>query len=312
MNNAVRDNPEYTAYATGNLFRKNNIPGGSPDQKQGLKPEDYVTNRLPLWVKPDSLITRQTVMSAMRDHFEDTPFDMRRDLGAGPFHLPYRWRPMEFTIDSVMYLNERAIATQQTGYSFVAQSRNWLPDPIGGIYWFGVDDADGCVYAPMYCGITEIPWSYAVGNGSMITWSETSAFWAFSQVNNWNYSRYDLIHPEIEKYQRELETRFGRETEIVDARALDLYKGDPSMGRDYLTDYSLYSGNLLVSKWNAFYHYLFMKYIDGNVKQCNGFELLDNGNGKGVLKKPSQPGYGKEWERRMIEGTGERFKVNDK
>ena len=84
------------------------------------------------------------------------------------------------------------------------------------------------------------------------------------------------------------------------------------MGRDYLTDYSLYSGNLLVSKWNAFYHYLFMKYIDGNVKQCNGFELLDNGNGKGVLKKPSQPGYGKEWERRMIEGTGERFKVNDK
>ncbi len=311
INKSVRDNPVFAEYAKGNLVRDTRFEDGRMDQDSDLNPNGFVTNRLPLWVKPDSLISLKTVMETMRDHYEDTPLDMRWDFGAGPFHLPYRWRPMEFTIDSVMYLNERAIATQQTGYSFVAQSRNWLPNPIGGIYWFGVDDADGCVYAPLYCGIKEIPASYATGNGSMIGWSETSAFWAFSQVNNWNYSRYDLIHPEIEKYQRQLEARFIRETEIVDTKALVLYKENPSVGCDYITDYSVYSGNLLVSKWTAFYHYLFMKYMDGNVKQSQGFELLDNGSGRGIPKKPSQPGYGKDWERRMIEGTGEKFKVRN-
>ena len=145
----------------------------------------------------------------------------------------------------------------------------------------------------------------------MITWSDNSAFWTFSQVNNLAYSRYDLIHPEIEKYQAELEQRLYRETEIVDSKAAALYVESPEAGCNYVTDYAVYSGNLLVAKWNNFYHYLFMKFIDGNVKQTRGFQLLDNGNEKGVPKKPSQPGYGKDWERRMIENTGERFKVTE-
>lgn len=303
VSKSVRDDRTCTDYALGMFSRQDHLNDGSPN------PNGYVSNRLPLWVKPDSPVSLQQVMAAMRDHYEDTPLEMRYDLGAGPFQLPYRWRPMEFTVDSVMYLNERAIATQQTGYSFVAQSRNWLADPFGGIYWFGVDDADGCVYAPMYCGIREIPQSYATGNGSMITWSENSAFWAFSQVNNWAYTRYNIIHPEIENYQAELEQRLIRETGIVDARMEILYRENPSAGLDYITDYSVYTGNLLVTRWNSFYRYLFMKYIDGNVKQSRGFELVDNGNGKGIPKKPLQPGYGKEWERRMIGNTGERFKV---
>ena len=305
VNQSVRDNPEYTRYAQGQFaHHPENVSGGK-------NPNGYVSNRLPLWVKPDSPVELQSVMAAMRDHYEDTPLDMRYDLGAGPFHSPYRWRPMEFKVDSVMYLNERAIATQQTGYTFVAQSRSWLPDPIGGIFWFGVDDADGCVYAPVYCGIRDVPQSYKRGNGSMITWSDNSAFWTFSQVNNLAYSRYDLIHPEIEKYQAELEQRFYRETEIVDSKAAALYVESPEAGCNYVTDYAVYSGNLLVAKWNNFYHYLFMKFIDGNVKQTRGFQLLDNGNEKGVPKKPSQPGYGKDWEQRMIENTGERFKVSE-
>jgi dipeptidase len=303
VNKGVKDDFSYTEYAKGKLVRETRFADGS------LNPNGFVTNRLPLWIKADSPVALQEVMSAMRDHYEDTPLDMRYDLGAGPFHLPYRWRPMEFTVDSVMYLCERAIATQQTGYTFVAQTRHWLPDPIGGIFWFGVDDADGCVFAPMYCGIREIPRSYAVGNGSMITWSETSAYWTFSLVNNWGYTRYDLIHPEVEKYQKELETRLIRETEIVDSKASVLYNENPLTGQDYVTDYSVYTGNLIQGKWQSFYHYLVMKYIDGNVKQSNGHDLLENGYGRGVPKKPSQPGYGKEWERKMIEGTGDRFRV---
>ena len=293
VNLGVRENPDFTKYVQGNLFRLPQYTEESPN------PNKFVTNRLPLWVRVDSPVSLQDVMTAMRDHFEDTPLDMRTDFGAGPFHLPYRWRPLEYTVDSIEYCHERAIATQQTGYSFVAQSRNGLPDPIGGIFWFGVDDAAGCVYAPMYCGIRAIPENYAPGNGSMISWSETSAFWIFNQVNNWAYTRYDLIHPEIAAYQQELESRFFRETAIVDAKELEMYRENPAAVSNYLTDYSVYTGNQLVSKWKNFYHYLFMKYMDGNVKQTNGFELLENGNGKGVPKKPAQPGYGKEWERKM-------------
>ena len=293
----VRESSAFTSYALGKLDRDG---------------KGNVLNRLPLWVRPDSPVTLQAVRNAMRDHYEDTPLDLRNDLGAGPFKSPYRWRPMEFVVDSTMYLCERAIATQQTGYSFVAQSRSWLPDPVGGIFWFGVDDADGCVYAPMYCGLNNIPESFAVGNGSMITWSETSAFWTFNQVNNWAYSRYNVIHPEIEKYQQELESKFETEVRVTDNQAVELYKQNPLTAVDYITAYSVNSGNKLVSEWKTFYHYLFMKYIDGNVKNSDARKLTDNGNGKNIPKAPAQPGYGKDWQRIMIQGTGDRLVVPKK
>lgn len=303
INKQIRENEELTSYALGRFSYHKTFPDGRNN------PNVFVSNRLPLWVKPDSPVTLQQVMAGMRDHYEDTPLDMRNDPGAGPFKLPYRWRPMEFEVDSILYLNERAVATQQTGYSFVAQSRAWLPAPFGGIFWFGVDDADGCVYAPMYCGITEIPKSHALGNGSMITWSETSAYWAFSQVNNWAYTRYNVIHPEIEKYQQQLEDQYFAEILVIDSQAAELFKKAPASAIEYITAYSVYTGNKLVSDWKAFYQYLFMKYHDGNIKNTDGHKLLDNGNGKNIPKMPSQPGYGDDWERIMIQGTGEKLKV---
>jgi dipeptidase len=303
INKEIRENEEITRYAMGKFSFNKVLSDGSNN------PNGFVSNRLPLWVKPDSPVTIQQVMAGMRDHYEDTPLDMRNDPGAGPFKLPYRWRPMEFEVDSVLYLNERAVATQQTGYSFVAQSRGWLPDPVGGIFWFGVDDADGCVYAPMYCGITEIPKSHALGNGSMITWSETSAYWAFNQVNNWAYTRYNVIHPEIVKYQQQLENQYFSEIQVIDSQAAERFKKAPASSREYITAYSVYTGNKLMSDWKAFYQYLFMKYHDGNIKNTDGQKLLDNGNGKNIPKMPSQPGYGDDWERIMIQGTGERLKV---
>jgi dipeptidase len=299
----IRDDETYTNYALGKFVRNAKFPDQS-DNSNG-----YVTNRLPLWVKPDSTVTLLQVMAAMRDHFEDTPLDMRNDPGAGPFKSPYRWRPMEFDVDGQKYLCERAIATQQTGYSFVAQSRNWLPSAIGGIFWYGVDDTDGSVYVPLYCGISRIPESYALGNGSMISWSETSAFWTFNQVNNWAYSRYNVIHPEIKSYQLQLEKQFANEVKIIDQQAARLWEQNQAAAIDYLTTYSIFTGNKLVSDWKNFYHYLFMKYMDGNIKITEGQKLLDNGYGKNIPKKPLQPGYGKEWERIMIQGTGDRLKV---
>jgi len=172
---------------------------------------DYVSgknlsHRMPLYVKPNRKISLKDMMSFMRDHLEGTPFDMRFDIGAGPFQLPYRWRPLDWTIDGQRYINERATATQQTAFSFITQSRSWLPDEFAGIIWFGVDDAASCVYTPIYSASRKVPHSYAQGNGAMMKWSDDAAFWAFNQVANFAYTRYRLIHPDIEKKQDSLET----------------------------------------------------------------------------------------------------------
>lgn len=303
VNKEVRESKTYMNYACGNLEYDCKMCSGCDN------PNLFCSNRLPLWVKPDEPVDIRLVMATMRDHYEDTPLDMRDGIGAGPWHCPYRWRPMTFEIDSAEYVHERAIATQQTGYSFVAQSRSWLDDIVGGIYWFGVDDADGCVYAPMYASISEIPSSYAFGTGSMIEWNDSSAFWVFNLVTNWCYTRYDLIHPEVELYQRELETGFLRKTAEIDAAANALLKSNPEQARKYLTEYSCSTGNKLVQDWRVFFQYLFMKYMDGNMKESADRKLLDNGNDKGVPKKVTHPGYGEDWLRLMMMNTGTRFRA---
>jgi len=302
-NTEIHNDANYTEYVTGHIKHLDHFRNGDPN------PNKFASNRMPLWIKPDEKVSLEDVMFGMRDHFEGTPLEFNNGIGAGPFDLPYRWRPMTYSIDSIGYCNERSIATQQTGYSFVAQSRSWLPDPIGGIFWFGVDDTDGCVYAPMYCGITEIPSSYAYGNGSMISWNDKSAFWTFNLVTNWGYTRYNLIHPEVELYQHELESKFIAEVAGIDEKAEALYKRSPKEARAVITDFSVNTGNQLVADWMEFFQYLFMRYIDGNVKRAENKKLLDNGNGKGIPPGPSQPGYGKDWERLMMRNAGERYKA---
>ena len=166
-------------------------------------------NRMPLWIKPDRKLSSADMMNFMRDHFEGTPMDMTQDIGAGPYRLPYRWRPLSWSVGDESYCNERAIATQQTGFSFVAEARNWLPDWIGGIFWFGVDDASTSVYTPMYCGMTRVPVNFAEGNGDMLSYSPTSAFWTFNLVSNFCYLRYDVMSADVIKKQQALESKFA-------------------------------------------------------------------------------------------------------
>jgi len=250
---------------------------------------------LPLWIKPDKKLSHRDVMELMRDHFEDSEFDMRKDIGAGPYELPYRWRPLTWEIDGVKYCNERATSTQQTGFSFVAQARSWLPDPIGGILWFSVDDTYSTVYVPMYCGITEVPRSYAVGTGDFHHFSWESAFWVFNFVSNYIYQRYSEMIVDVQKLQRQLEGQFAADQAAIDAAALKLYEQSPQLAVDYLTDYSVKTGNTTVKRWKKLGEDLIVKYLDGNLKD----EL---GNVK-------HPGYPEAWYRRIVDDTGDHFKM---
>ncbi|MEI8115129.1 MAG: C69 family dipeptidase [Bacteroidia bacterium] len=268
----------------------------------------FPSNRMPLWVKPDKKLTVQDVMGMMRDHYEGTPLDMTKDIGGGPFKLPYRWRPLSWKIDSVSYVNERAISTQQTGFSFVAQSRSWLPNPIGGIIWFGVDDTYSTCYVPMYCGITETPLCFKVGNGDMLTFSETSAFWTFNMVSNFTYLRYDAMIPDVLKVQKNLENKFVAYTPSVDLAAQNLWNsGKKQEALQFLTDYSVSQANGMTQEWKKLSQFLIVKFMDGNIKkEKNGvFEHTETG----MSPMPNQPGYPDWWKKVIVEGTGDHLKM---
>lgn len=267
---------------------------------------ENLKNRMPLYIKPNRKLSPRDLMNFKRDHLEGTELDMSKDAGAGPHGLPYRWRPLTWKVDGVTYFHERVTATQQTGFSFIAQMRNWLPNPIGGIFWFGVDDAASTVYVPIYCGISRVPESYSEGNGDMLTYSPTSAFWVFNRVAHFAYLRYDLIMKDVKKLQDELESKFEAYTPAIDAAALKLWENNSKLAIEFLTDYSVNTANSTVQKWSDLSNWLLVKYIDGNVKKETNGEFLRNPWGYPV--SPSQPGYREEWLKTILKDTGDKFK----
>jgi len=266
-------------------------------------------NRMPLWIKPDSLLSVKDVINLMRDHYEGTSLDMSKDPGAGPYRSPYRWRPMEWTVDSVKYVHERAISTQQTGFSFVAQCRSFLPNPIGGILWFGLDDTFMTCYMPIYCCLNKVPQSLKVGDGDMLTWSDHSAFWTFNQVSNLCYSRYSDMILDIQKVQSQQENKFLAYTPVIDQAALNLLNnGKKELAIQFLTEFSENQVESTVSKWRDLGHYLLIKYKDGNVMQEKNGQFERNESGK-LPVGPAHPAYPDWWYRKIIENNKAHFKA---
>ncbi|SMO76791.1 Dipeptidase [Saccharicrinis carchari] len=276
------------------------------DKYEGyVKGED--SERMPLWMKPSKKISYRDVQNIMRNHFEGTSLDMTKDPGAGPFGKPYRFRPLTWEVEGEKYINERAIATQQTGFSFVAQLRSWMPDAIGGILWFGVDDAATSVYVPIYCGIQAIPHEFAVGNGSLLEYSSTSAFWIFNRVSNQAYARYSYMIEDIKKVQKRLEDKFNDFMPVIDEAALALHKEDPQKAKAFLTEYALTQSTLTLNEWKALDEFLMVKYLDGNLHREVDGEFLRNAHGNPL---PAEfPGYSNDYYKRIADETGDRLKL---
>ena len=268
-------------------------------------------NRMPLWVKPAAKISPKQVFDAMRDHFEDTPMDMTKDLGAGGHGLPYRWRPMSFEVDGKEYINERATATQQTGFWMVGQAR---PGKTG-ILWFGVDDAATSCLTPIYCNTTEVPECFTEGNGSMLEYSPTSAFWLFNRVTNFVYLRYDMMSADIRKVVDFWERSMLEAVAGVDWTVEGM---SPKQQRKHLTQFSVNTAQVMFENWTRLDKYLLIKYMDGNVKSehddvlryvigegGDASHFVDNGNGRDIPGDIQFPGYNDKWKRAVVEDNGE-------
>lgn len=246
-------------------------------------------NKMPLWVKPDNKISPKEVFDMMRDHYEGTPMDMTTDIGAGGSHLPYRWRPMDFEVDGVEYTQERAIATQQTGFWFVAQARKNLPDHIGGVIWFGTDDASTSPLTPIYCGTTEVPESLAEGTADMLTYSDKSMFWVTNRIAQFAYLRYDHIGKEVRTVIDEWENSMIDELQKQDKVLAGM---SPKKMTKKATEWSVENAQALWKKWSELDDYLMVKYIDGNVKlQNEDGSFMNNGHHPSQPEFPEQSGY---------------------
>lgn len=279
--------------------------------KEMAKFESYAQGKtdtpMPLYIKPDRPLKLEDVENMMRDHYEGTSLELTNDPGAGPYKSPYRWAPLEWKVDSVEYCNERPISTQQTGFCFVSQMRSSLPNEIGGILWFGVDDAGMTVFTPMYSCITKIPECYRVGNGDLLNFSWTSAFWIHNWVSNMVYNRFSQMYPDLKKVQVNLESTFLRNQPEIEAKALELSKTSKEAAIAYLTEYANTSAQNAFSEWKKLGEFLTIKYMDGIVrKEKDGkFEK----NEFGAPAQPKRVGYSEIFYRQIVKSAGDKYKV---
>jgi dipeptidase len=261
----------------------------SSDYHRGVTgAEDY-----PLFIKPDKKLSTQDVIALMRDHYEGTEFDMQKGIDAGPYGTPNRWRPINWQVREEEYAWERPISTQQTGYSLITQSRDFLPDEIGGVMWYAMDDTYTNCYVPFYCCINEIPESYTVGNIHQFSWD--SAWWAFNFVANFANIKYKSMIQDIKAVQETIETEFFDLQPAIELTAKTLYQTNKKLMVKYLTDYSVSRGETTVEKWRDLGKFLVMKYNDGYVKDEKG-RIVEHG-------------YPQEWLQKVIKSRAEQFKL---
>ena len=300
------------------------------DFAMGYNPE----NKMPLWVKPSKKITMKNVADVMRDHYEGTPMDMTQDIGAGGNALPYRWRPMDFEFNGKTYTNERAIATQQTGFWFVGQARCDYPDVVGGILWFGTDDAATSYLTPIYANSNKVPECFKEGNGNLLSYSPTSSFWMNNRISNACYKMYNIMAPYVRERIDKFENEQMEKVRQIDNHALDLYKkaldGAEKRGKKengtydamsdtgksfaavkkFLTKYSVNTAQDMFHDWCKLEENLLVKYIDGNVKAQNpdgSFKHTEFSTG--IPDGITQPGYTDTWKEAVVHFHGDVIEV---
>lgn len=273
---------------------------------------DYVDGRhvgeadpMPLYFKPSRKLSLRNVMDSMRDHYEGTPFDVTEDVGAGPYCAPYRPTPLAWEYKGKKYFNERPISTQQTAGTYVIQVRDFLPDAIGGVLWYGNDDPNMVPYTPVYCQAKQAPACYDPKDADGVTFSWNSAFWVQNWVSNMTYPRYSQLFPSLKEARVELEDAYAARQPKVEQEAKELLSQDPARTVAYLTDYSNRCAQEMMSRWKQLGQYLIVKYNDQVVKPEKDGKFLRTPDGLGVA--PVRPGFSDEYKQVIIRETGDKY-----
>lgn len=268
--------------------------------------KDENAEDMPLWIVPDQKLSVQDVENCMRDHYEGTLMAIdSTDMGGGIWQMPYRPTPLEFTVNGKKYFNERPTSTQQTGFSYVAQLRSWLPREIGGILWFGNDDGNMVAYVPIYCGSTKQPECFNTPGTDATHFSMKNAYWVCNWVSNMVYPRYSMMFGSLKAVRDSLEQSYFAAQPAVEAKAQELYKTDPAQAVAYLNDYSITKAQQMLDRWKQLATYLIVKYNDMIVKPDNNGVFSTTPEGIGVTVE--RPGYPESYRQRLVKETGDKY-----
>lgn len=252
---------------------------------------------MPLWVVPDRKLSVHDVEMAMRDHYEKTPMALdSANIGGGVYQMPYRPTPLSFKVDGKTYFNERPISTQQTAFTFVSQLRSWLPREIGGITWFGNDDANMVAYTPVYCNNTVVPECYNTPGADAVTFSDKNAFWVCNWVSNMVYPRYSQLFPELQAVRDSLEADYFARQAEVEKHALELYGSDKAAAVTYLNAYSNDKAQQMLAHWRDLATLIIVKYNDMAVKRTKDGKLI---------RYVDRPGYPEAFAKKLVKETGD-------
>ncbi len=275
---------------------------------------DYVDGKhigqakpMPLYFKPKQKLSLQDVMNSMRDHYEGTPFDITKDVGAGPYEAPYRPTPLVWEHKGKKYFNERPISTQQTAGTYVIQLRASLPNAIGGVLWYGNDDPNMVAYTPVYCCASKAPECYDPKDASDVKFSWNSAFWVENWVSNMTYPRYSQLFPSVKAAREELESKYASQQAEIEAQAKTLLSQDPARAKAYLTDYSAQCAKQMMNRWKQLGEYLIVKFNDQSIKpeKDGKYEMTPDGLGKAV----ERPGFNKNYREVITKETGDKYLI---
>lgn len=269
--------------------------------------KDENAEDMPLWIIPNKKVSVQNVENDMRDHYENTPLSIAdgNDMGGGIWQMPYRPTPLVFKVDGKQYYNERPTSTQQTGFTYVAQLRSWMPREIGGILWFGNDDPNMISFTPVYCGNTEQPECYNTKGADALTFSENNAFWMCNFVSNMTYPRYSMLFPALKTVRDSLEDSYFKNQSAVEAEAAKLYNESPAKAIAYLTQYSKQKGSEMLASWKKLSVYMIVKYNDMTVKPEENGSFKRTKEGIGVAVK--RVGYPEEYAKKYVQQTGDKY-----
>lgn len=264
----------------------------SEDYAQGVPDAELY----PWSIIPDKKLSAADVMALTRDRYDGTPYDMRTGIDAGPYGNPLRNRPLSWSVDGVRYAWERPISVPQTCCTIVTQSRAELPNEIGGLTWFGWDDAYTSCYFPLYMGMSEIP--DCCQSGNIDRYDPNSSWWIFNFVANYAYGRFSEVFPDIRKVQEELESHFLKLQPAIEKTALSLSRSDPELMRAYLNDYSNMGILKVHNRWNKLANEIIVKFNNGYIRSPSG-------------RYPSI-GYPEEWLRRVVREKGDQLRLPQK
>ena len=263
--------------------------------------KDKDAEDMPLWIVPNRKLSVADVENGMRDHYEGTALALdTTSIGGGIYEMPYRPTPLTFTVGGKQYFNERPISTQQTAFTFVSQLRSWLPREIGGVLWFGNDDANMVAYTPVYCGNTVQPACYNTKGADAVTFSSDNAFWLCNMVSNMVYPRYSQLFPELKAVRDSLETSYFASQTSIEKQAADLYQTDKAAALKLLNNYSNAKADEMLASWKHLATRIIVKYNDMAVKKEKDGKLLQS---------VTRPGYPISFGRKLVKETGDWYAV---